>query len=97
MYYCYLAGIDLGIKAAVILSTGESIKAPSPLKAALRRLQIRGRTVSRKYQVAKKSQENKRMIESNNRQKFSLKLAKLHAHIVNLRADFIHKLTTRLS
>jgi len=33
---------------------------------------------------------------SNNRKASSLKLAKLHARIANLRADFSHKLTTRL-
>ena len=37
-----------------------------------------------------------RLPQSNNRKKSSLKLAKLHARIVNLRADFSHKLTTRL-
>ncbi|MHB1949535.1 MAG: RNA-guided endonuclease InsQ/TnpB family protein, partial [Gammaproteobacteria bacterium] len=40
--------------------------------------------------------KDKQLSFSNNRKKSSLKLAKLHAHIVNLRADFTHKLTTRL-
>ena len=37
-----------------------------------------------------------RVRESNNRKKSTLKLAKLHARIANLRKDFTHKLTTRL-
>src|SRR5439155_16047690 len=37
-----------------------------------------------------------RLALSNNRKQSSLKLAKLHARIANLRADFTHKLTHRL-
>lgn len=97
-------GVDFGIKTAATLSTGEGIISPKPLKSALRRLQIRSRSVSRKIEAAK---HNRKLHEeelprdtsfpfSNNRKKSSLKLAKQHARIVNLRADFTHKLTTRL-
>jgi putative transposase len=91
-------GVDFGLKAAATLSTGESIASPKPLKSALRRLQIRGRAVSRKVEAAKKIKkpEDNYLPLSNNRKKSSLKLAKLHARIANLRADFSHKLTTRL-
>lgn len=98
-------GVDLGIKAAATLSSGEAIAAPKPLRALLRRLQIRGRRVSRKYQAAKKSlgfasnqclPKGTKLSFSNNHKKSTLKLARLHAHIVNLRVDFMHKLTTRL-
>jgi putative transposase len=100
-----IEGVDLGVKAAATLSTGESIKAPAPLKSALRRLKMRGRVVSRKIGAAKLSMglskrspipKGTRLPISNNRKKSSLKLAKLHADIVNLRADFTHKLTARL-
>lgn len=100
-----IVGVDLGLKAAVTVSNGESIKAPSPLKSALRRLRIRGRSVSRKCQAAKtvlklnpstQLPKGTQLPLSHNRKKSSLKLAKLHARIVNLRADFTHKLTTRL-
>ena len=37
-----------------------------------------------------------RLPVTNNRKKSALKLAKKHSRIVNLRADFTHKLTTRL-
>ena len=91
-------GVDFGLKAAATLSSGESIASPKPLKSALRRLQIRGRVVSRKIEAAKKikSSNDKRLPLSNNRKASSLKLAKLHARIAYLRADFSHKLTTRL-
>jgi putative transposase len=95
-------GVDFGVKAAATLSTGESILSPTPLKSALRRLKIRSRSVSRKLETGKKMKSKEKLIRgtrlhlSNNRKKSSLKLAQLHARIANLRADFIHKFTTRL-
>ena len=98
-------GVDFGVKAAATFSTGESIQSPVPLKSSLRRLQIRGRCVSRKIEAAKKkadiikdekSPRGTRLLLSNNRKKASLKLSKLHARIGNIREDFTHKLTTRL-
>lgn len=90
-------GVDLGVKAAATLSTGESIVAPKPLKAALRRLRIRGRRLSRKVEAAKKAPRiDGRLFHSNNRKKSAATLARLHARIANVRADFTHKLTTRL-
>lgn len=83
----------------VTLASGETIESSRPLKSLLRRLQIRTRRVSRKYEAAKKSfrlATKKRLPISNNRKKSSLQLAKLYARIVNLRMDFTHKLTTRL-
>jgi len=98
-----ITGVDLGIKAAVTLSNGENIQGPAPLKSALRRLKIRGRSVSRKYEALKKSMglsKKERLPKetplSNNHEKSSLELARLHSRIANLRADFTHKLTTQL-
>jgi putative transposase len=98
-------GVDLGVKAAVTISNGEVIEAPKPLKAALRRLKIRGRRLSRKLEAAKEAAglgrrtclpKGTRLPVSNNRQKSAATLARLHARLANLRADFTHKLTTRL-
>ncbi|MBW7656189.1 transposase [Hydrogenophilus thermoluteolus] len=100
-----ITGVDLGIKAAVTLSNGESIDAPKPLKAVLRRLKIRSRRVSRKVESAKVAAgfascasipKGTRLPVSNNHKKSVQTLARLHARIANIRADFIHKLTTRL-
>ncbi len=100
-----VVGVDLGLKALATLSTGEVIEAPKPLKRALRRLQIRSRRVSRKCTAAKVQaglQPNQpipkgtKLPASHNCQKSAARLAKLHARIANLRADFTHKLTTRL-
>ena len=99
----HIDGADLGIKTAVVLSSGEGIESPKPLKAALRRLKIRQRRVSRKLEAAKKQAgitgklpKGTRLPVSNNRRKASMKVAKLHMRIANIRNDFTHKTTTRL-
>ena len=98
-------GVDLGLKAAATLSSGESIQAPKPLKAALRRLKIRSRHLSRKLEAAKlaagfapgaRLPKGAQLPVSSNRRKSAAKLARLHARIANLRVDFTHKLTTQL-
>lgn len=98
-----VVGIDLGLKAAATLSSGENILAPKPLRAALRRLKLRGRRVSRKLAAAKEVAgisgaipKGTRLPVSANRRKASRALARLHARIARLRTDFLHKLTTRL-
>lgn len=100
-----IVGVDLGVKAAATLSNGESLRAPKPLKVALRRLRIRSRRLSRKIKAAKVAvgfapkaslPKGTCLPVSNNRQKSSAMLARLHARITNIRADFVHKLTTRL-
>ena len=98
-----IIGVDLGIKAAATLSNGKSIKAPKPLKSALRRLKIRSRRYSRKLEAARKLANLSKPIPkgtrvpiSNNRKKAALNLATLHARICNIRKDFTHKLTTQL-
>uniref|UniRef100_UPI0004DF370D RNA-guided endonuclease InsQ/TnpB family protein n=1 Tax=Chloroflexus sp. MS-G TaxID=1521187 RepID=UPI0004DF370D len=98
-------GIDLGVKAAATISSGEVIAAPKPLNAALRRLKIRSRRLSRKLEAAKEMAgfgrharlpKGTRLPVSNNRRTSAATLARLHARLANLRADFTHKLTTRL-
>jgi putative transposase len=98
-----IVGVDLGISAAATLSSGEKVSAPRPLKAALRRLRIRGRRQSRKLEAAKATAgirgripKGPRLPASKNRTKGARALARLHARIARVRADFLHKLTTRL-
>ncbi|MBI5781302.1 MAG: IS200/IS605 family element transposase accessory protein TnpB [Rhodocyclales bacterium] len=100
-----VTSVDLGLKTAATLSNGESIDAPKPLKAALRRLKIRSRRLSRKVEAAKvaagfapnaRLPKGTKLPVSNNRKKSAQTLARLHARIANIRADFTHKLTTRL-
>jgi putative transposase len=100
-----VVGVDLGLTAAATLSTGEKVHAPRPLKGALRRLQIRQRRVSRKAEAAKAAAGFKpgvplpkgaRLPVSENQKKAAKRVARIHARIANLRADFLHKTTTRL-
>jgi putative transposase len=98
-----VVGVDLGISTAATFSTGEKIAAPRPLRSALRRLRIRSRRVSRKVQAAKAAvgmpgslPKGARLPRSANQIKGARRLARLHARIARVRADFTHKLTTRL-
>ena len=77
-------GIDLGLIDFAILSTSEKIENPRWHKKMLSRI----KRASRKLAKAKK--------DSNRRKRRKQKLAKLHAKVKNQRADFLHKLTTRL-
>jgi putative transposase len=98
-----IVGVDLGINTAATLSSGEKVSAPRPLKAVLRRLRIRGRRLSRKLEAAKARAgivgglpKGTRLPASKNRTKGARALARLHARIARVRADFLHKFTTRL-
>ena len=98
-----VAGVDLGLRNAAILSTGETVPAPKPLASALRRLRLRSRRVSRKVEAAKAlggtSQppaKGERRRKSHNQVKQEQAVARLPARVYHLRSDFTHKLTTRL-
>ena len=78
-------GVDLGILRFATLSTGEEIFSPRPYKKLehkLKRLQWHNRN---------------QVIGSSNWKKTQQKIAKLHYRISCVRADFIHKLTTKLA
>ncbi|MGL5876746.1 MAG: RNA-guided endonuclease InsQ/TnpB family protein, partial [Xenococcaceae cyanobacterium] len=77
-------GIDLGLTHFAILSSGEKVENPRFHKTLLKRIKKANRKLS-------KCQKG-----SNRRKKAKLKLAKLHSKIKDSRADFFHKLTTRL-
>jgi len=79
-----LVGVDLGVKDAAVLSTGERIPGPKPLAKSLSLLKRRQRWHSRKARG------------SQNRRRSAMTLARLHRRIRNKRKDFLHKLTTRL-
>src|SRR5690606_27749394 len=81
-----ITGVDLGLKAAATLANGESIDAPKPIKAALRRLKIRSRRLSRKLEAAKvaagfapnaRLPKGAKLPESNSRKKSAATLARL--------------------
>jgi len=79
-------GVDLGIRHLATLSTPrEHIDGPKPLKAALKQLRRLNRELARRVKFSAHWHETKR------------KLGRLHARIAAMRADSLHKLTTRLT
>jgi putative transposase len=78
-------GVDLGIEALAVLSSGETITGPKPHKNLLRKLRRLNRSLSRKQKG------------SANREKAKRKLARVHYRIACIRKDALHKLTTRLA
>jgi len=78
-------GVDIGIKSLAVDSDGEVVENQKHLAAALRKLRRLNRRLARKQKGSKNWHTAKR------------NLARLHLRIANLRADAIHKLTTRLA
>jgi putative transposase len=79
-----VVGVDLGLKTALMLSTGEEIQAPKPLKSHLRKLKRAQQSLSRKQKG------------SRNRHKAKRKLAKTHTRVSSIRNNWLHSQTTRL-
>jgi putative transposase len=76
-------GADLGLKSFVVLSDGEVIGNPKFFAKDEKKL-----AKAQRQQAKKKG--------SKNRHKARLKVARIHARIVDRRRDFQHKLSTRL-
>jgi putative transposase len=77
-------GIDAGITSLLTLSTGEKIANPRHERRDRQRLARAQRSLSRKQKG------------SVNREKARHKVARVHARIADRRADFLHKLSTRI-
>ena len=79
-----VVGVDIGINSYVTLSTGEKVTGPHFLDQAYRQLRRAQQALSRKEKGSENWKRQKRRV------------AKIHARIADKRADFLHKLTTRL-
>lgn len=77
-------GVDVGLESYVTLSTGEKVSNPRFLKDAYRRLRKEQKTLARKEKG------------SNNWERQKRRVAKAYAKVADRRADFLHKLSTRL-
>lgn len=73
------AGIDLGVKTAVVTSDGREYHAPKPLKKGLRKMRRLNKSLSRKRKG------------SRNREKARQRLSRLHWRIAQIRSDWAHK------
>lgn len=87
-----VVGVDLGIKALAVLSTGEVVPNPRHLDAELTRLRRAQRTCSRRRGPRGDMQiePSRRWLAAKRR------VAALHVRVANQRRDGLHKLTTRL-
>ncbi|MGW6928889.1 RNA-guided endonuclease InsQ/TnpB family protein [Lentzea sp. NPDC054927] len=79
-----VVGIDVGLDHLLVLSTGEKIGNPRHERRDRTALTKAQRALCRKQKV------------SNNRAKARMKVARLHARSADRRADYLHKITTRL-
>ena len=77
-------GIDLGVKKIITLSDGTKIENPKYFHKSERRLARLQRKLSRKPKDSKRYE------------KARIAVARQHEKVANQRADFLHKLTTRL-
>ena len=77
-------GIDLGLKDFAILSSGEKINNPRILK----HLEVKYRKLAKSLSRKVKGSANYR--------KAKINLARFHEKIVNIRKDFLHKLSTNI-
>ena len=78
-------GIDWGVVRLATLSDGEVVDRCAPLQQHAKRLARFERRLARKKKF------------SNNWKKGKAKISKLHQHIANVRKDFVHKASDRIS
>lgn len=89
-------GIDLGLKSLAITSSGEAynnINKTAKLKKLEKKLKREQRSLSRKFENAKKQ---KRGGSYSNIEKQKLKVQKLHQRIDNIRTDHINKAVSEI-
>lgn len=91
----YAVGIDLGIKEFAITSDGEVFSNPKYLRQLEYKLAKEQKKLSRRYENAMK--RKCKLKDAKNYQKQKIKVAKIHEKIANLRSDFLHKLSTKLT
>ena len=80
-----VVGVDAGVNHLAVLSTGEAVPNPRPLHGALRRIARLHRTMARRTRGSGRWQQTRRQ------------LARTYRRAACIRADTMHKLTTRLA
>lgn len=86
-------GVDVGICALAVLSTGECVPNPRHLDRSLRKLRTAARTMSRRTGPDRRTGQR----PSKRWQRARDQVSRLHARVANQRRDGLHKLTTRLA
>jgi putative transposase len=88
-----VVGVDLGIKALAVLSSGAEIPNPRHMSGALRKLRRLSRAMSRRQGPDRRTGRK----PSNRWRRASAALGKAHGRVADQRKDGLHKLTTRLA
>ncbi|HEX7164234.1 MAG TPA: IS607 family element RNA-guided endonuclease TnpB [Trebonia sp.] len=88
-----VAGVDLGIKALAVLSTGEEVPSPRHMSGALRKIRRLSRAVSRRQGPDRRTGQR----HSNRWRRASAALGRVQGRVADQRKDGLHKLTTRLA
>ena len=88
-----VAGIDLGIKALAVLSTGEEVPNPRHMSGALRKIRRLSRALSRRQGPDRRTGRK----PSNRWRRASAALGRTQGRVADQRKDGLHKLTTRLA
>ena len=91
------AGVDVGIKSALMLSDGIFIESPKPLKQNLRKIKRLSRQLSKRTHARTKQERLDGKKKSNNYRKLSVKLSNAQRRVANIRRDFTQKVTTILT
>lgn len=91
------AGIDLGIKSALILSDGVAVDNPKPLKKNIRKIKRLSRQLDKRTHARTKQERLSGIKKSENYKKLSVKLSKAQRKVANVRRDFMQKVTTILT
>ena len=92
-----MAGIDLGIKSALILSGGVAVENPKPLKKNLRKIKKISRQLDKRVHARNKQERLEGKKKSNNYRKLSVRLSNAQRKVANMRRDFTQKVTTILT
>lgn len=91
------AGIDLGIKSALILSDGIAVDNPKPLKKNIIKIKRLGRQLDKRTHARTKQERLSGIRKSENYKKLSVKLSNAQRKVANIRRDFMQKVTTILT
>jgi putative transposase len=78
-------GVDVGVRHLAVLSTGATIANPRALEASLSKLRRLNRELARRQRGSRRRAASRQ------------RLARVHAHVANIRRDAVHKLTSSLA
>lgn len=92
-----VAGVDLGIKSALVLSDGIAVENPKFLKHHSRKIVKISRQLDKRTHARTKQERLSGVKKSKNYLKLSVKLSNAQRKVANIRRDFLQKVTTILT